>query len=210
MNVPGRYIGFGVLILLGLILALSPVDEARHMKPDNDDLIAQVTTNSDQIPPETVADWIINKDPGYQIIDLRSEEDFNTYHIPTSVHIPLAQLLTDDGLAQLDPRRVTVLASNGMADAGRAWLLLRQKGYKNTYVLSGGLNYWVDVFTNPDPPQGAYADEELFKYQFRKSAGPLMMGEAVVDSAETAPTVEPQQVPEFKPRPKKQRVDQGC
>jgi hypothetical protein len=30
--------------------------------------------------------------------------------------------------------------------------------YTNTTVLLGGLNYWVEVYSNPTPPEGVYAD----------------------------------------------------
>jgi len=73
----------------------------------------------------------------------------------------------------------------------------------------GGLNYWVDVYTNPEPPQGHYADHDLFNYQFLKSAGPKLLGNA--QRIESTSNVE--KPTRLKPRvrkKKKKAADEGC
>ena len=119
---------------------------------------------------------IIDKDPDYQLIDLRNFEEFKKYHIQTAVNIPMPDLFSEENLEQLDPEKLTVLYTNGGTHAAQAWVLLHQLDYTNTVVLLGGLNYWVDVYSNPKPPEGVYADSEIFNYQFRVSAGKYLMG----------------------------------
>jgi hypothetical protein len=77
-------------------------------------------------------------------------------------------------------------------------------------VLLGGLNYYVDVYSNPDPPEGVYADSEIFNYQFRVSAGQYLMGD-IQQSATTAAKTEPVKIKLPKKRKKKTSGgDEGC
>jgi hypothetical protein len=85
-------------------------------------------------------------------------------------------------------------------------MLTRQLGYKNNYVLQGGLNYWVETIVNPTPPPPTSPDEEIAKYDFRKGASQALGGGTVVESnTQVAP-----ELPKIAPRPKKKRVEGGC
>ena len=210
MNMQSKYIGFGVLILLGLILAFAPVDQTIHEQVPAQTLIQELQKGDFYVAPEDVAHWIIDKQPGFVVVDIRSDQDFTNYHIPGAIHIPMARILDPDNLALFNDAETVILASNGNTRAGQAWLLLRQMGLDNVFILQGGLNYWVKVFSHPEKPAGAYTDDELFAYQFHKAAGPVMMGKAAaVQSAND------QNKPKPKPRPrirkkKKPKVDEGC
>ncbi len=76
-------------------------------------------------------------------------------------------------------------------------------------VLLGGLNYWVDVYSNPTPPEGVHADSEIFRYQFLKSAGPYLLGDGQV-STESNETDTPAPVKPIKRKKKKSTGDEGC
>ena len=87
---------------------------------------------------------------------------------------------------------------------------MHQLGFKNAVVLLGGLNYWIDVYTNPAPPEDAYADSEIFRYQFLISAGKVLTGDVIpgdqkVQSDADLPKIE---IPVIKK--KKKRGDEGC
>ena len=75
-------------------------------------------------------------------------------------------------------KNTVVLYSNGSVEAVEAWMLCRQKGYENIYVLQGGLNYWYETILNPAKPASTMSDEELAKYDFRRAAGSTMGGGA--------------------------------
>jgi hypothetical protein len=81
-------------------------------------------------------------------------------------------------------------------------------GFKNSTVLLGGLNYWVNVYTNPEPPEGEYADHDLFRYQFLKSAGPELLGNQ--QSIEQKEEIEKPTPLKPRTRTKKKRADEGC
>ncbi|MGD9899369.1 MAG: rhodanese-like domain-containing protein [Calditrichaceae bacterium] len=208
MTFSSKTLGFGLLILLGLILAFSPVDKMSRKPVTAEQLIKEITTKKDFVQPEDLAHWIIDKDPGFQVIDVRSKDDYTKYHIPGSVSIPLEKLVDAESRDYIYANKMLILTSNGNTNASQTWIFMKQLGYKEVYILSGGMNYWVDVFSNPNPPEGAYTDDELFTYQFRKAAGPVMMGTAVATSSEVK-IEEPAPVKRSIRMPKKKR-DEGC
>lgn len=68
--------------------------------------------------------------------------------------------------------------------AGQAWILLQQRGF-DSYILQGGMNYWVQAFLNPTPPGDIAADEDILEYQFRKGAAVYFTGGGVVSTQTT-------------------------
>jgi len=210
MQVSGKNLGFGILILLALILAFIPDTSTGKKSISNQALIEQLQQGGIYVQADELAHWIIDQDPGFQLIDVRSAQDYGKYNIPHNEHIPFEKLTSDESEEILDNDKMIILASNGNTRAGQAWILLKQMGYDEVYILAGGLNNWVQAFNNPKHPSGAYTDDELFTYQFRKAAGTVMMGTsaAIVDDVDAGHS---------KPKPvlrkrkkKKKKDDEGC
>lgn len=208
MKLTGKNLGFAILLLLGVIIAFAPVRRSAAPVISQAELVKQLQNKSIYVQPEELADWIINKDPGYQLVDIRSQKDYETYHIPGNIHLPLANLNKQNLDDILDNEKMIILASNGNTLAGQAWVLLKQMGYEEVYILAGGLNHWVKAFNNPQPPTAGATDDEQFLYQFRKSAGAVMMGKSIaVDDA--SPASKPKPV-KRKRRKAKKAADEGC
>jgi len=209
MKLSAKYLGFSTFGLLAFILAFAPVDKMSDVNPvTKNQLIKQINDQMLYIEADQVAHFVIDKDPSIQIIDVRSERDYNNYNIPGSYSIPLEKLLHVESLEMINPDKIIVLASNGNTLAGQAWILLRESGFKDVYVLHGGLNHWVQIFSNPQLENSTVTDDEIFTYQFRKAAGAVMMGTNVVagEGAKESAT---------KPRPviktkKKKKSNDGC
>ncbi|HNY92784.1 MAG TPA: rhodanese-like domain-containing protein [bacterium] len=157
------------LLLLGF-LAIFAGDPYGNAKTEIDakELALIVDKQVDHIAAEELADWIIQNRADYRLVDLRTEEEFTTYHIPTAENIPLAGLI-DGGLQRNEK---IVLYSEGGIHSAQAWFLLKAKGYKAVYMLFGGLEEWKDrvlfpaVPENPTPEQlAAFAKiKEVSKY----------------------------------------------
>jgi rhodanese-related sulfurtransferase len=209
MTVSGKYLGFAALILLGVILAFSPIDEMSVKKVTTDELLHQLHNQSSYITADEVAHMIIDKDPSFQIIDIRSQEDFKAYSIPGSFNLPIGKLFVPEAADLIDPDKNLVLVSNGNTKAGQAWILMRSNGYEDVFVLQGGMNYWVNVFSNPKQPDVGAVDDEIFRYQFRKSAGPIMMGQENIVASSGSEPEKPKPVKRVRKKKKKQ-VDEGC
>ena len=99
--------GVLVLLLFGLVLAFAPFDNptARHLDAR---MVAQsVQTREDHITAEQLGQMIIDKDPGYQLIDISAKEDYDKFHIPTAVNIPMDQLFSEEILSDLSHEKYT-------------------------------------------------------------------------------------------------------
>ena len=211
MDLSAKNLGFSVLVIMALILAFSPVDEIKVNKVTTDDLIHQLRNKSNYVEAEEVAHMIIDRDPSFQIVDIRSKEDFSKYNIPGSVNIPIASLFDQESKELIDNENMIILVSNGNTKAGQAWLLMRPRGYDDLFVLHGGMNRWVNVFSNPEAPKEGAFDDEHFAFQFRKSAGPVMMGtNGVVESSENDNSNEKPKPVKRKRKKAKKKVDEGC
>jgi rhodanese-related sulfurtransferase len=201
--------GVIIAVILGSVLAFSPLDKEPVPATKFDKLAESITNRSDHITAEQLGQLIIDKDPDFQIIDIRDKSEYDKFHLQSAINIPLQTLFDDENLEFIDPEKLVILYSNGGTHAAQAWVLLQQMGYTNTTVLLGGLNYWVDVYTNPTPPEGVYEDSELFNYQFQISAGNYLMGngKAIEQTQENPEPIK------IKIPPKRKRAvsaDEGC
>ncbi len=197
------------LIPMGLIIAAVPQNTTRPYKLTAEELLAEANTRTQFVTPEVVADMIIKKDPSLRLIDVRSQAEFEKFSLPGAINIPYGDILSDEHTDILNQDVfMNVFYSNGTLTANEAWMLTRQLGYENNYVLEGGLNYWFDAIINPQKPADSSSDEEFAKYDFRKSAGMALGGGNVVMPAQEKQA--PSAKPVIKAAPKKKKAAGGC
>jgi sulfur-carrier protein adenylyltransferase/sulfurtransferase len=197
------------VIPLGLIIAAVPQNTSHPYKLTASQLLEEVNTRTQFITPETVADMIVKKDPTLQLIDVRSQGEFEKFSLPGAINIPIADLLSEEHSGIFDQdAKMNVFYSNSTLMANEAWMLTRQLGYENNYVLEGGLNYWFEVILNPQEPASTSPDEEFAKYDFRKGASQALGGGTV--SAQTPETNSAAPKPAIKATPKKKKAAGGC
>ena len=75
-----------------------------------------------------------------QIIDLRDPKDFKKEAIANSVNIPADRIQNE--LGKIDKARPVLLVDDDGRRARMASPLLRGTGFKEVYILAGGLNSW--------------------------------------------------------------------
>jgi rhodanese-related sulfurtransferase len=198
------------IIPLGLIIAAIPQNITKPYKLTAEELLAEVNTRTQFITPETVADMMVKKDPTLQLIDVRSQDEFEKYNLAGAINIPITDLLSEKYIDILDQdTKMNIFYSNSTIGANEAWMITRQLGYKNNYVLEGGLNYWFEAILNPQKPASTSSDEEFAKYDFRKSAGQALGGgEVKAQSNTTSITTAPK--PAILGLPKKKKAAGGC
>jgi len=132
------------------------------------------------------------------------------FSLPGAINIPLTDLLSDEFKDILDQDvKMNVLYSNGTLQANEAWMITTQLGYKNNYVLQGGLNFWAETIMNPTAPASTSPDEELAKYDFRKGASMTLGGGAAVGPAAGTSDTKTPAKPIIKKETKK-KVQGGC
>jgi rhodanese-related sulfurtransferase len=197
-----------ILVTMGLIIAAVPQNRTKPYKLTAEEMLAEVNSRTQYITPDVVADMIIKKDPSLQLIDVRSLEEFEKFSLPGAINIPVADLLSDKYTDILNQDvKMNVFYSNGTIVSNEAWMITRQLGYRNNYVLEGGLNYWYEAILNPEKPSAVSSDEEFAKYDFRRSAGEALGGGgAVVQTQGPAASNKPA----VKPVAKKKKAAGGC
>ncbi len=141
------------LIPMGLIIAAVPQNKTKPYKLTAEELLSEANTRTQYVTPDAVADMIVKKDPTLRLIDVRSQDEFEKYSLPGAINIPVTDLLSDQYTDILNQDlKMNIFYSNGSLTANEAWMVTRQLGYTNNFVLEGGLNYWFDAILNPQKP----------------------------------------------------------
>ena len=166
-----RYIFLSVVFIalsLGLVL-LPEQDKGMNSRPDL--LLLEINSSERFLSTEIIAERIISGDPRLLLVDVRSTDQFDEYHIPGSINLPLNQVLYDSVNGLLNQKnRDIVFYSNANITADQAWILYKQKKYKNLFVLEGGLNGWFKNIMVPTAPCETDSDDAIALYNFRIGA----------------------------------------
>lgn len=102
-------------------------------------------------PAEVVA---LRKDLNVRVdvLDLRSESDFNLFHLAGARRVE-PDSLTDHAqlraLSEAAASSVTFLVDDDESRALRAWQELRTRGVTNLYVVEGGMSNWLNFYPLP-------------------------------------------------------------
>jgi rhodanese-related sulfurtransferase len=160
------------IILIGLaggLLFLSENIPSSEISPDL--LLKEIHDPARFITVDQVADRLIKEDPSLLLVDVRGAEEVNAYTLPGALSIPLVDILKPEWQNYLDQDVMDVVFfSNGDVIADQAWVFCKRNGYKNMYVLSGGLNSWFTIIMQPTPPDETAPSEAFDRYAFRINA----------------------------------------
>jgi len=146
MNIRGKY--SIALICMGMILALLPLTGNRSFTPKPDKLLSEVMSEESYYSVDQVARIVSSEEAGYQIIDLRTADEFKAFNIPGSVNIPYTDFLNTDPAGYMDKNIKTIFYSNGDFDSNYALVFARGLKYDNAFVMKGGLNEWFKTVMN--------------------------------------------------------------
>ena len=201
-----------VLMILAIVIAFVPANTTRPYKLTAEQLLTEIRTGTQFISPDEVADKIIQKDPSIQLIDVRNPREFDQFSLPGAINIPLQDILSENWVDVLNQgTKMNIFYSNGSTEANEAWLLTRQLGYQNNYVLQGGLNYWMETVLNPSKPVTISSNDEIARYDFRKAASMALGGGDVTAISPAASSGKaPAQKPGVVPVKKKKKAAGGC
>ena len=204
-----RYLLALFVIPLGLIIAAVPQNTTHPYKLTASELLQEVTSKAQLVSPDEVADMIVQKDPGLQLVDVRTPGEFEKFSLPGAINIPLSDILSPEYTDLINQdAKMNVFYSNGTLHATEAWMITRQLGYQNNYILQGGLNYWAETIMNPSSPPSTSPDEEIALYDFRKGAS-MALGGGVVESTQSSTDIKAPIKPIVK-KANKKKVQGGC
>jgi rhodanese-related sulfurtransferase len=203
-----RVILSAVFVFLGLIIAAVPNSKTLNYRLSPDQMLVDLNGRSQYISPDEVADLLIQDDPSIQLIDIRSQDEYQKFHLPGAYNIPMSELLNDEYRFVIDQDlKINVFYSNSSVKANEAYIITRQLGYHNNYVLEGGLNYWAEVIMNPEKPGYISPNEEFARYDFRVGAGMALGGGSAVSGTQTSTASKP---PVIKRKTTKKKAEGGC
>lgn len=165
-----RLYGAGALLVLALVVVLigSPSFEEKYSKltftrtetipqlDGQEPIVNTFTYSADemlekrlvQVSPAELFKTVYNQQINLIMLDVRSEADYNLYHIDGVIHIPLDKLqsVIPDLLSEPPANSVFVTIGNDETAATEAWKQLSAASVPNVYILEGGVNNWISVF----------------------------------------------------------------
>jgi rhodanese-related sulfurtransferase len=138
-----------ILLSMGLILALLPLSSNRSFNTRPDKVLEEALDLNTYLTADQVARLVVSEDKTIQLIDLRSNEEFNRFNIPGAINVPYNKFLDKDPESILNNKESRyIFYSNGDLFSNYALILARGLRYNNTYVLKGGLNEWFSSVMN--------------------------------------------------------------
>ena len=165
-----------ILISLGFILLILP-EKKQTLETTPEVLKYELGEETHFISSDRVAERLINQDPTLLLIDVRTADAYSEYSLPGAKNIPLEDILHPDWEDIMgQSNRDLVFFSNSDIYAEQAWMFARRKGYKNLFVMKGGLNNWFETIIEPVAPPETASNLEMDAYQFRKGASIYFCG----------------------------------
>ena len=111
------------------------------------------------------------------VLDVRSESDYNLFHILNSRNIRIDEMPEYISEFHLEPANTLfVVVSNDETDATEAWKYLVAESIPNTYILEGGINNWLATFATEFEEEFCAgtkddAEDEELRFEFTAALG---------------------------------------
>jgi hypothetical protein len=172
-----RFYGAGVLILVAGIIAIigqpSTSDRWARLASLRD---SDLTNRNVYVDPGELLDTFHDHKLNLVMIDVRDEADFNLFHLLDAENITISEIpnFIDEFIAQ-PANTVFMVMSNDEQDATEVWKMMTAQAVPNVYILSGGINNWLDTFATPYEEGFCgdikTADVEELHYEFEAALG---------------------------------------
>lgn len=164
------YAGGGLLAVALLVAFIGqPTTEQKWSRMEAVET-ARLANREVQIHPAELAKTMTDDTLRTIILDVRSEADYNLFHLQEARHAPLDALpsMVKD-LREEPANTVVVVAGNDEAAATEAWKYLRAEGVRSAYILEGGVNNWLrtfgdETFVNENAVTNATDDRLAFRF----------------------------------------------
>jgi hypothetical protein len=171
-----RYVAAGVVVVIAVFLVVVG-------QPTTDDKWQRVAAEKSallearevQIHPGELLDLIHDDTINLVMLDVRNEVDYNLFHILDAQHTPLDTIAESAPVLLMESfPTVFVVMSNDEVLATEAWKILEAESVPNVYILSGGLNNWLDTFASEEfKTENALnmSGDDLLRYTFEAALG---------------------------------------
>ncbi|HNB50553.1 MAG TPA: rhodanese-like domain-containing protein, partial [Anaerolineales bacterium] len=167
-----RYAGAGALVLVAVGVGFlgQPTNADRWGKISAAKEL-ELNAREVQIHPAELLEASENDAIKVYMLDVRSEADYNLFHIKDAIHAPMDLLKEYVKDYLLEPgNTVFVVMSNDETAATEAWKFLVAENLPNVYILDGGINNWLTIYGKNDLQAVQAGDDEL-KFAFPAALG---------------------------------------
>lgn len=94
-----------------------------------------------QLAAPDLANWLVqNQDKPYVLLDVREQWEFDTCHLPDSIHIPMNEITSR--VEELSTNVPTVCVCHHGIRSARVAMFLASQGFTELYNLQGGIDAW--------------------------------------------------------------------
>jgi rhodanese-related sulfurtransferase len=147
-----RYGAAGTLAFMsiGVMVIGQPTtaDRWARLAPEKEPMLEERTY---QIHPGELYDLIQNSRVNVVMLDVRSESDYNLFHILDARHVPVFAIPEAvPELIQEPGNTAYIVMSNDEVAATEAWKILVAESVPNVYILGGGVNAWIETFAEEE------------------------------------------------------------
>jgi rhodanese-related sulfurtransferase len=172
-----RYAGAAALVLTAvLVLVIGQPDAAAKWAQISSQKEAALANREVQVHPGELLATMANDSLNVVLLDVRSEADYNLFHIYGARNVQIEQVKTivPELLREPTANTIYVVMSNDEQAATEAWKLLVAESVSNIYILEGGINNWIKTFAAADPkivPTPTPLGNDQLGYQFNAALG---------------------------------------
>lgn len=150
---------------------------------DATQLALAAAAGTDRIDVDRLATWLVEGRNDFVLIDVRDTTDFERYHLPAAISVPLGTLT-----AESVPRDERLICyDNGDTVAAQAVARLRSLGFVTAYSLAGGLPEWRETVLFPLAPAADAPPEAHREFARRAAIAKSLGGEPRGDSGNMIP-----------------------
>ena len=161
--------GVVIAVLLGLGLLLIPQPSLQDRVEATETKMSGILDSREvHVDPAELLGIIYYGNMRLRILDVRKEADYNLFHIVDSKRVTMDQIKDPVWVKKLKPKTVFVLVSNDEKKATEAWKYLFVQKVPNIYILDGGINNWLSIYS--DRPRKDAGEDEL-AYTFDTALG---------------------------------------
>jgi len=172
-----RYVGAAIIVVLAVSIAFigqpTTANRWERIAPEKE---VALKARQYQIHPGELLDVFHDHKINLVILDVRSEADFNLFHLMDAENILPEEILAhvDEFIAQ-PANTVFVLMSNDETAATEAWKIMVAEAVPNVYILAGGINQWLDTYATEFEDDycgcAVKAGEDELQYEFSAALG---------------------------------------
>ena len=168
-----RYLGAAALVLgavLVLLIGQPSIDDRwQAMAAEKGPLLKERQV---QIHPAELLNLMNDDDLNLKMLDVRSESDYNIFHIKDAQLLDIENIQeTAKSMLKEPPNTVTVMMCNNESESTEAWKKLTALRVANVYILEGGINNWLDVFSHRTEGPMAEAKDTDLRFHFDSALG---------------------------------------